>query len=45
MCLKVLDGFRSGAGREGVVGAGTSYLFDAAAMVDVATSWLSAHFA
>ena len=39
------EALRSGAGREGVVGAGTSYLFDAAAMVDVATSWLSAHFA
>jgi len=39
------EALRSGAGREGVVGAGTSYLFDAAALVDVATSWLSAHFA
>jgi aminoglycoside 3-N-acetyltransferase len=39
------EALRAGAGTGGVVGAATSYLFDASALVEVATSWLSAHFA
>jgi aminoglycoside 3-N-acetyltransferase len=38
------EALSAGAGRSGQVGSSTSYLFDAAALVDYATSWLQAHF-
>ena len=34
----------AGAGRSGVIGSSTSYLFNASTLVTFATSWLRKHF-